>query len=375
MRADADVLHVRSSAGLYGAEYVILGLMPALAAGGIESRLLCLDNPRLQQQALYARARELGLPAERVPCRGRFDFAAVHALRRALDANPRALLHVHDYKSALFAWLARGRRCVPIIATAHGQFSFTPALQLYHRIELRLMRRFDCVCAVSAAMLPWLERAGVPRARLRLIENGIDTTRFMPNVAPLLRAEFGIADNAVVFGAVMRLTEQKDPLGLITAFAQATSSLPAAALVIAGDGELRDAARAHAQALGVADRVHLIGACAQPQRFYTMLDVFVLPSRYEGLPLALLEAMAAGCAIVATCVGQVPQVLEGIDVETVVPGDAAALARAMCNAARRPAPGGALRARVLERYSTARMAAAYAQVYAEIGNGHGRLAA
>ena len=375
MHTDPHVLHVRSSAGLYGAEYVILGLVPALARIGIESRLLCLDNQHLREQPFYEKATALGLRAERVPCRGRFDFGTVQALRRALAADPDAVLHVHDYKSALYAWCARGSRRTPIVITAHGQFAFTPALELYHRIELRLMRRFERVCAVAADMQPMLERAGVARANIRLIENGIDTARFAPNVTPLPRADFGIADNAIVFGAAMRLTEQKNPLGLIAAFAQVAARLPQAVLVVAGAGALRAAMLASAKALDIASRVHLIGNVEDAARFYPMLDVFVLPSFYEGLPLALLEAMAAQCRIVATRAGQIPQVLGDLDVELVPPGDDSALAAAMIAAASQRHPGVALRQRVVEYYSTVRMAAQYAQVYDEVRSGYGRLAA
>jgi glycosyltransferase involved in cell wall biosynthesis len=375
MRTDPQVLHVRSSAGLYGTEYVILGLVPALAGIGIESRLLCLDNQHLGEQPLYDKARLLRLPAERVPCRGRFDFATVHALRRAMDAAPDAVLHVHDYKSALLTWLARGRRRMPIVATAHGQFSFTPALELYHRIELRLMRRFDRVCPVAAPMQPWLEQAGVPRAKIRLVENGIDTMRFAPTVPPLPRSDFDIDDDALVFGSAMRLNEQKNPLGLIAAFAHVAPHLPHAVLIIAGDGPLRSAIEQSARAHGIEQRIRLAGVCADMARFYTMLDVFVLPSHYEGLPLALLEAMAAGCKVVATRVGQVPPVLEGLDVESVAPGDVAALAQAMQCTALRTVRGAATRERIVERYSTVHMAAAYAQIYRELWSGRGRLAA
>ena len=375
MRADRQVLHVRSSAGLYGAEYVILGVIPALAEIGIESTLLCLDNPYLQEQPFYEKARALRLRAERVPCRGRFDFAAVHALRRAMDAHPNAVLHVHDYKSALFTWLARGRRRMPIIITAHGQFSFTRALQLYHHLELRLMRRFDRVCAVSAPMQPLLEEAGVPHANIRVVENGIDTMRFAPHVPPLPRADFDIDDDAVVFGAAMRLTEQKNPLGLVAAFAHVAAQLPRAVLAIAGDGPLRAAIVQAARAQGVEQRIRLVGVCADMARFYTMLDVFVLPSHYEGLPLSLLEAMAAGRRIVATRVGQVPRVIDGLDIEMVPPGDVPALARTMCAAAQRPACTALVRERIVERYSTVRMAHAYANIYRELWSCHGRLAA
>jgi glycosyltransferase involved in cell wall biosynthesis len=371
MPADFEVLHLRSSAGLYGAEYVILGMVPELNRIGIRSRLLSMDNQHLESQPLYARAQAMGVPAERVPCNGRFDFTTLRSLRDTLRRHRNTILHVHDYKSAFHAWLARGFGGTPIVATSHGHFPTTANLRLYNRLELALMKRFEHVCVVSKEMLPVLAGAGVDEKRTQLIENGIDTQRFNPQTPPLARSDFGIADNAVVFGSAMRLTDQKNPLGLIDAFARVSARLPNAALVIAGDGPMRAAVEERARERSVADRVHLIGARNDLERFYAMLDVFVLPSHYEGLPLALLEAMACERAIVATAVGQVPAVLEGTSAAVVPPGDTQAFASAMYDAVNQPRRD-ALRARVIERYSVANMTQQYASAYHDIWNEHGR---
>lgn len=373
MRAEAEVLHLRSSAGLYGAEYVVLGLQRALPAEGIPSTLLCLDNYLQTEQPLYERARALGLAAQRVPCRGRFDLGTVRTLRRILAVHPGAILHVHDYKSAFYAWLARRRASTPVVATSHGHFAATGRLRIYNRLELWLMRRFERICIVSAAMQPVLTGAGVSLARIKLVENGIDTARFRPDVAPLARREFGIPDDAFVFGSAMRLTEQKNPLGLIEAFAGMGSGARAPWLVIVGDGPLREALLARAAELGVADRLRLPGARTDTEHFYPMLDCFVLASHYEGLPMALLEAMAAARPIVCTAVGQIPAVLEGLPARVVPAGDAAALATALRAAlGDRRASEPALRARVCERYSVIRMAREYAAIYRETWRTHGR---
>ena len=374
MTTGHTVLHVRSSAGLYGAEYVVLGLIPALAQLGIDSTLLSIDNHLQSAQVLYDRAVTLGVPVSRLPCRGRFDFATVRALRATLERTPNALLHVHDYKSALVAWLARGRLQVPIVATSHGHFATSANLRVYQRLELWLMRRFDQVCIVSAEMRAMLAAAGVDAGKVHLIENGIDTQRFTPDAVALPREELGIAPDALVFGAAMRLTEQKNPLGLIDAFARVAREHPRTTLAIAGDGALRPAIEAHVQELALAGRVHLLGARADLERFYAMLDVFVLPSLYEGLPLALLEAMAAARRIVATGVGEVPAVLHGL-AAPVAPGDVDALAAAMRDALQQPRINAAMRERVIERYSVARMARAYAAIYRQCGEADGRAAA
>ncbi|MFT3790724.1 MAG: glycosyltransferase [Rudaea sp.] len=376
MRAEAppEVLHVRSSSGLYGAEYVLLGLIPALRDIGIGGRLLCLNNPYLQSQSLQARAQALGVPAETLPCRGRFDLATVRALRRTLRAAPDAIVHVHDYKSALYTFLARSSSAHRIVATSHGHFATSLKLRTYQRLEIQLMRRFDEVCIVSESMRPLLRRAGIADTRIQLIENGIDTRRFSPDARPWPRDEIPLPADAFVFGAAMRLTEQKNPLGLVDAFTRVVEALPNSHLLIAGAGELRAPVLAQIEKHGLSAHVHLLGARDDLERFYSLLDVFVLPSWYEGLPLALLEAMACAKPVVATAVGQVPAVLRDLPVEMVAPGDTAALAQAMLTAVGNR-DGALLRERVLSQYSVKSMAAAYAGVYRTIGGRHGRAAA
>lgn len=374
VNARPRVLHLRSSADLYGAEYVVLGLQQELPAVGVDSTLLCLDNYLQNHQPLYERACALGLDARRVACRSRFDPEAVRALRELLAEHPNAILHVHDYKSAFYAWRAcRRHRQVPVIATSHGHFAANGWLRLYNRLELWLMRRFERVCIVSTTMRPVLIAAGIRPECITLIENGIDTHRFRPDVTPpLSRSQWGIPEDAFVFGSAMRLTEQKNPLGLVEAFARVANESPHAWLAVAGDGPLHAPLLQRAAELGIEGRIRLLGACPDTERFYPMLDCFVLASHYEGLPMALLEAMAAARPTVCTAVGQVPTVLEGLPARQVPAGDMPALADAMRGEMHRhAATQPLLRERVSERYSVTRMAHEYASIYREVWRKHG----
>jgi glycosyltransferase involved in cell wall biosynthesis len=221
-----------------------------------------------------------------------------------------------------------------------------------------------------------LHEAGVPAERIALVENGIDTTRFIPGGPVLSRDKLGIPSDAFVFGGMMRLSPEKNPLGLLEAFSHIRSKAPQAWLVLAGDGPQRPEVEQWLRASSAADRVCLLGARNDPERIYPLFDCFVLPSLTEGLPLALLEAMACERSVVASRVGQVATVLDGLPAHLVPAADVTALEAAMLQALdTHPQPVAAMRQRVEARYSVARMAREYAQLYRELENRNGRLAA
>lgn len=376
MSADIHVLHVFSSAGLYGAEHAVLGLMPALAGLGIQGTLACIDNPHQDKPLLYERARALGIPAVRIPCSGRLDSATTRTLRTLLGQHARTVLHVHGYKSLFYAMRARRvQPDVPIVSTLHGWVTNTRALWFYRMLEMRMLRSIQRVCIVADGMRRPLQEAGIRDERIVLIENGIDTTRFRPDGPALSRDEFGIPRDAFVFGGVMRLSAEKNPLGLLDAFTRIAADVADAWLVLAGDGPQHEEFEERLRQSGCSSRVRLLGARDDLERLYPLFDCFVLPSLSEGLPLALLEAMASERQVIASDVGQIARVLENLDAGLVPAGDTAALVEAMRHARNRRAPSTQLRRRVEERYSVTRMAHDYAALYQALEPGHGHLAA
>lgn len=371
MSGEPHIVHVLSSAGLYGAEHAVLALIPALAELGIRSTLACIDNPHLDRQPLYEQACAMGIPARRVPCKGRLDGATTQALRAMLDQQPGVIMHVHGYKSTFYALRARRMQgVVPIVATLHGWVTNTRTLWLYRMLELWMMRRVQRVCIVTETMQPPLRDAGIPAARIRLVENGIDTSRFHTNAPALERAEFGIPPEAFVFGGVMRLSVEKNPLGLLEAFMRVATDAPHAWLLLAGDGPQRADMEQRLRESPFTSRIRLLGARADPERLYPLFDCFVLPSLTEGLPLVLLEAMACERPVIASRVGQVPTVLDGLPALLLPAGDTGALVDAMRHGLQRRPPLPNMRQRVLSRYSVDRMARDYAGIYRELEARH-----
>ena len=361
-----DVLHVRSSAGLYGADQAVLALSRALPDAGIRNRLLCIENYRMGEQPLFDLAADQRIDTRLLHCRGRLDPGTVRELQTQRRNAPGALLHAHDYKSAFYTWWAvRGRARPPLLATLHGWIETSPALRLYKRIELNLLRQFDRLVVVAEGQRETLQRAGIAPAQIRTIANGVDTRRFRPDTAAATRDEFTLTSSAFLFGCVARLSPEKNLAALIDAIGALRRVGRDVALLLVGDGPQRAALEARAIHAGLADHVRIVGVRTDTERIYPMLDCFVLPSLTEGMPLAVLEAMACAKPVIASAVGAVPRLLAGAEHGRLVPpGDRTALLAALRAARRRSDP--AARRHVEMLYSVTTMARRYADLYREL---------
>lgn len=361
-----EVLHLRSSAGLYGADQVVLALARALPDAGIRSRLLCIENYRMHEQPLFDLAAAHHIDTHLLRCHGRLDPGTLRELKTQLREAPGAVLHAHDYKSAFYAWLAaRGSVRAPLLATAHGWIETSATLRFYKRIELNLLRRFDRLVVVAEAQRETLHRAGVAPPRIRTIANGVDTRRFRPDTMPATRDEFALASSAFLFGSVARLSPEKNLAALIDAVGVLRHEGLDVALLLVGDGSQRAALETRVAHAGLAAHVRFAGVRTDTERIYPMLDCFVLPSLTEGMPLAVLEAMACAKPVIASAVGDVPRLLAGSEYARLVPpGDRAALIAALRETERRSDP--AARRHVEARYSVMTMARQYAELYQEL---------
>ena len=207
----------------------------------------------------------------------------------------------------------------------------------------------------------WASRLGLAPSKIRLIYNGVDTTGFQPRE----RASDAPSDGAggpIVIGNLGRLHHKSGQRHLLAALKRvaADASLPPWRCVIAGDGPEARSLADLAAGLGLSSRVELVGHVEVPERFLQTIDIYVQPSTAEGLPNAVLEAMATGLPVVATAVGGTPEVVEDGTTGWLTPsGDDAAMAeritRLLTDPARRAAMGRAGRLRVETRFSVRRM--------------------
>jgi glycosyltransferase involved in cell wall biosynthesis len=326
------VLHVCDKFGvagssIHGVSRLFSWWFPRYDKARFEVSLVGLKHPEPASELL----RQQGIAVRHLG-RGRFDPRVIADLARLARETQARILHVHGYAAADFGRLAARLTGARLIL--HEHFA-DPRMPAYQALADRLLARLtDRAIAVSASTRDFLVgQRFVPADRVRLIWNGAPLEEFASapaGAAQALRREFGVADHALLFGIVGRLSEQKGHRFLLDALARVFPHHPDARLLVVGDGDRFDALRRQALELGIESRVAFAGHRGDVPVVLAALDVFCVSSTYEGTPLALFEAMAAGKTIVSSAVDGCREILEdGATGLLVPPRDVASLAQAL----------------------------------------------
>ena len=363
------VLQLLSSAGFYGAENMLLNLCAAQKRAGVETTLLVFYNAHQPNLELHEEAKRRGLNPAMVRCEGRVDLKAIREIRRHIREHAIDIVHTHGYKADLYGYIAARREKKPVVATCHNWREVGSALRVYNRLDRMVLKRFDAIAAVSEAVSEKLRFAGVPAGRIRTVPNGIDVREFED--AALGGAALDSSSKGPVIGVVARLDLQKGFEYLFQAVRGLSESYPGLKVLIVGEGPDRGAIEAMIHKLGLEDQVTLAGQRIDMPAVYAAMDIFVLPSLNEGLPMTVLEAMAAARAVIATRVGAIPKVVgDGHTGLLVEPGDVfglrGAIFRLLANPDLRRRLGQQAQARVLENYTSDIMAQRYAELYQQV---------
>jgi glycosyltransferase involved in cell wall biosynthesis len=364
--APLRVLHLRNSDRLSGPERLLLD-QAALAGDGVTPLLASFGEAGAPHPFLDA-ARAAGLVAHLIEQKGSYDRRLRQRVHALVEETAPDIVVSHDYKANFLSIRAiRGR---PRASIVHGYTGEGRKVGFFEAVDRKLLRRMDAVVVVSDTLRDQLLQAGVQPPRLHVIANGIRADRVRAAAASAradVRAELGLASEDLALLALGRLSPEKGQDVLLEAFGRLTDA-EHVHLLLAGDGAARTALERRAAAPALGGRVHLLGWVDEPWRLLGAADGFVLPSRSEGLPLALLEALAAGLPVVATRVGAVAEVLEdGRCGLLVKPGDPRALTEALqafvTDPSLRARLAGAGRARIAGAYDVAQQTRALENLY------------
>lgn len=298
-----------------GMEVFIERLCVALRERGHDVGISCLYG----KGPIYERLQDTGFDVALTPVPGTVQTVWPRKLVQRLQERRVEVVHAHSgtfLKAAIAARLSGSQR---IVLTHHGLMGDEGWYEHWHlRQSARLA---DSTVAVSAVLRTYLQNvAGIQGSRLLHIANGVDLVAYtrQSRLMAEARASLGLTEQAVVASCVARLVPVKRHDLLLEAFGRVAKDNPEFHLLVAGDGPLLATLKQKAANLASGSKVHFLGAVADPRPVLWASDLFVLCSDSEGQPMALLEAMAAGCAPIVTAVGGVPDTVGpegGVQVE------------------------------------------------------------
>jgi glycosyltransferase involved in cell wall biosynthesis len=336
----------------------VLYFSNSLARGGTEEHILTLlrglDRSRFRAafvctpEVAEAMRRDVPEDVELTPMRLRAPrhVGAARALRLLVRAHRVDVVHSHLFYASLFASpIAKLARVPLVVETPHVRESWRQGLKRHYVVDRVVGRCVDQYIAVSEANRRYLiEDKGLPARKIVVIHNGCDLRRFRPHGRG---------------PPPQRLEPQKGHRVLFDALPAIRRQFPGVRVVCVGDGALRVELERQVAALGVTDAVRFVGQQPNVADWLALADATVLPSFYEGLPLAAIESLAAGRPMVATAVDGTPEVIvDGVTGLTVPPGNADELAQAICRLLADPWLSEKLavagRDRVLERFGAER---------------------
>jgi sugar transferase (PEP-CTERM/EpsH1 system associated) len=371
------IVHVVYRFAVGGLENGVVNLVNRMAGSRWRHAILSLTEVESQMRARIQRSDVQYLELRKGPGHLWRDYPR---LVRALRELQPAIVHTRNL-AALEAQVAARLAGVPVrIHGEHGWDVHDPdgtsrKYQLVRRVYRPFVQHY---VALSRQIEDYLTQAvGVPVARVSQIYNGVDAQRFRAAAAqddrraPLAAAPLS-CEGALVVGTVGRLQAVKDQKLLVQAMVQVVREQPAARdrlrLVIVGDGPLRGELQQAIDAAQLADIAWLAGEQADVPAWLRALDLFVLPSRSEGISNTILEAMASGLPVIATRVGGNAELIDAPTTgDLFATGDAAALAthlqRALDEPGRSAAQGAAGRRRIEQRFSLDAMVSAYESMY------------
>lgn len=296
------IVHTESSCGWGGQEIRILNEAEGMLARGHRVEIWAVPESNILKEA-----QRRGMPHRGLPI-GRKNIRGLRAMRQALRAARPDVVNTHSSTDAWLVALAclTLRRAPPVVRTRHISAP-TPINWPTHWLYCSATRHI--VVTGDFLRRLFIENNGFPAAHITSVPTGIDLRNFVPGERIAARRALGLAPDAEIIGIVATLRSWKGHRFLIDAFAQLHR--PAARLLIVGDGPMRAAIERQIDELGVRDATILAGNQPDVLPYLQAMDVFVLPSyANEGVPQAILQAMACGVPVISTSAGAIPEVVQ-----------------------------------------------------------------
>ena len=360
------VMQLGTSGPLYGAERWIMALVKNLSPHMVESHVAAIDDDAASTLPILEAARDAGFPVMKIGTPNSGFLSMVKSLKAQILVHQIDIVHSHGYKADLAALLAcRGTRA-KTVSTPHGWSRNAGwKLKLYEWMDRQIFRFFDAVVPLSEDLLTGLSRGLQESDRMHLICNGVDIAEVDETLPATQQASNA---SRLKIGYIGQLITRKGVDTLLRAFARA--NLPNSQLILVGEGDERTRLEALAAELGIGDRTVFTGFRADRIALLKTFDLFVLPSREEGIPRCLMEAMVAGIAVIASDIpGNRDLVTDGKTGRLFTPGNAQQLSDLFTRYAKGQEADTmrqSARQKIDREYSAQRMAQQYQELFQQL---------
>lgn len=358
------ILHLIETSGPGGAEKMLMSLVENLNQKAYRS-VICL----LKDGWLNTQLRQRGIETVLIPQSRGLDPGWLYKCVRLIRQKEVDLVHAHEFNMNVYGCMAAWFSLVPSIATVHGKGYYIDRWRRKMAYRAVANHSFRMVAVSENVRQFLIEQVGAKPDKLTTIYNGIDRKRFLRSEDGVqLRRELGIPETTPVIGAIGNLYPVKGHTYLVKAAAHVVERFPEAVFLFAGRGVLLTQLQHEVDQLGLTNSVKFLGFREDIPALLQALDIFVLPSLSEGLPLSLLEAMASSKPAVATNVGGTPEVLVNEETGYLVPpmdheSLASRLLALLSDKAMAKRMGANGRNRVCEKFLLETMVSAYEALY------------
>jgi len=366
------VLHLINSRGLYGAERVIISLAAAAEGEKYSPSLALLQTKNYPTKEFIDAVEEKKADSYVIPCKRWIDIKAVLQLREVIKENNIDIVHCHGMKGRLYGLLAGFGMKSKLITTHHIWNRNNIRVYLFELFDAFYIRFFPKIIAVSPGVRQELLDFFVPANKICIIINGINIDDFKRNDMHReeIRKKLNIDKDKILIGTFGRISPEKGQKHLIEAAKNIINKNKNVCFLIVGDGAEKEFIKKNAEHLGVYENMIFLDFQEDINKYYSAIDILVIPSISDGTPMVLLEAMSAGLPIVATEPGAGHVLRDGIDGLVVRPGQTEELAKAvnriLTNKSEAELFAVNTLARVREKYSASIMAREHEKVYEEL---------
>lgn len=295
------VLHVRSTIGMYGAEQVLLNVLPELDLR-CDITLITLESDFPESAMLRASVSSVGVEVYGFETKRRIDSVVIESVKSRLEKSEIDVIHTHDYKSLFYIYSIAKKMNIPVIHHVHGALGNTFNERIYGLVEKWMMRKVSKILTVSQDQKKNLDNNFIPYPEIKQINNGT-VVKCLDDYKENNRAVLNLI-------MVARFTEEKNHLMALELVSKLKENNISVVLTLLGDGPLKGDIKKSIEFLGIKDCVNLVGFTQEVGMWLAQSDVLLITSKTEGMPLNMLEAMERGLPVISTSVGEIPRIIQ-----------------------------------------------------------------